>query len=171
MRGKISKEWGNANSLYCSIRFNTQQCRINFWAANFIFHLWRFSTLLWTQRNESLHGKDDISKADTLNTTLNDQIRHMFNTARQSIHSDDAHLFLTPFEDRITQTINQKRLWLETVKAALKLPEGYQQPSGHFIQTNEIRFTEDGIQQTQSIRDPTPLRIREGRRPRVRLRD
>ncbi len=62
------------------------------------------STLLWIQRNEFVHGKDASSKGNILDAALNNQIKHMFLTAQRSVHPEDAHLFLTPLEDRSYQT-------------------------------------------------------------------
>ena len=146
---------GKSNSLYCFLRFNTPHCCINLWAANLIDHLWQFSTLLWIQRNECLHGKDAISKGTISDAALNDQIKHMFLTAQRSIHPEDAHLCLTPLEDRINQTTNQRHLWLKTVKVALK---------------RSANSAENCTQQPRPAQNPESPPMREGRRPRVRLR-
>ena len=73
----------------------------------------------WIIRNEDLYGKTDQEKLRKLMEEVDSQIKIRYRFDQQRVRESDKSFFLLPMEVRTKRhTLQQKRLWVETVDLA-----------------------------------------------------
>ncbi len=158
VRGRISHVWGKANNIYLQQRFNhkSHSDRINLRASNTIYVLWQFSILRWRDRNDFIYGATAEEKLRHNHSQINILVSQIFMEAKAKVMPANLHLFDVPLTERLNHTLDQKRRWTESVQAA--------------IQAASLDFESANLQSTSPPRQSPRIPIREGRRPRARLR-
>ena len=73
----------------------------------------------WIIRNEDLYGKTEQEQLRKLMEEVDSQIKVRYRSDQQRVRESDKSFFLLPMEVRIKRhTLQQKRLWVETVDLA-----------------------------------------------------
>ena len=89
------------------------------WSARVISSLWDMAIKSWIIRNEDLYGKTEQEKLRKLMEEVDSQIKVRYRFDQQRVRESDKSFFLLPMEVRIKRhTLQQKRLWVETVDLA-----------------------------------------------------
>ena len=89
------------------------------WSARVISSLWDMAIKSWIIRNKDLYGKTEQEKLRKLMEEVDSQIKVRYRSDQQRVRESDKSFFLLPMEVRIKQhTLQQKRLWVETVDLA-----------------------------------------------------
>ena len=171
IRGRISRKWGAAHRLYRRARYNSEDSTVTQWSANLIFHLWRLGIDRWIARNNLVYGKTEQERSEKRNSEINLQITKAFLLDQDKIRHEDKHLFDLPRDSRLNHSCEQKRLWLASVRAAIRAWER-DKKAEEDVPTNENSlYSSDHAIRGETRRNAHhDTEIYDGRRPRVRLR-
>ena len=124
--------------------------------------MWKFGVACWIARNEFVYGSTEQEKIDKKNNATNLEIKYMYLLDRGKISDDDNHLFDMQLAERLEQNLEQKQLWIASVKAATLARSRDERKDPNNLSHQVDQQAMDEI--------PPPLQILDGRRPRVRLR-
>jgi hypothetical protein len=92
IRGRISKQWGRANTLYCQERLHQGDTLHAVWNSNLVSGMWQYGIDQWVGRNEFLYGKTKEERLAKTTQEVDSQIRHMHRADRKQVSSIDKHL-------------------------------------------------------------------------------
>ena len=83
------------------------------WTSNLVSGMWQYGIDQWVGWNEFLYGKTKEERLTKKTKEVDSQIRHMHRADRKRVHSIDKHLFHMSAEQRITQTLDRKKMdWM-----------------------------------------------------------
>jgi hypothetical protein len=58
IQGRISQQWGRANTLYCQERLHQGDTNLHaVWTSNLVSGMWQYGIDQWVGQNEFLYGK------------------------------------------------------------------------------------------------------------------
>jgi hypothetical protein len=161
IRGRLSRAWNEANNQYRRERFNMASPIP--WSANTIFQMWRFGISCWIARNEFVYGMSEQEKMGKQHANVNFEIKARYLLDCNKVNDEDRHLFDLRLEKRLAQNLEQKQLWISSVKMAILAHSRV--PSNEEVGQNTQSYPQQSFQEI-----PPPIQSFEGRRPRVRLR-
>ena len=119
IQGRISQQWGRANTLYCQERLHQGDTKLHaVWTSNLVSGMWQYGIDQWVGQNEFLYGKTKDEKLAKKTQEVDSEIRHMHRADRQQVCPSDKHLFHMSTEQRITQSLDRKQQWIECVTMA-----------------------------------------------------
>jgi hypothetical protein len=74
IRGRISKQWGRANTLYCQERLYQGDTLYAVWTSNLVSGMWQYGIDQWVGRNEFLYGKTKEERLAKTTQEIDSQI-------------------------------------------------------------------------------------------------
>ena len=114
IRGRISQQWGRANTFYCQERLHQGDTNLHaVWTSNLVSGMWQYGIDQWVGQNEFLYGKTKEEKQTKTTQEVDSQVWHMHIADRKQVCSIDKHLFHMSIEQRINQSIYRKQQWIE----------------------------------------------------------
>ncbi len=87
--------------------------------SNFVFQMWQFGITLWKFRNECIYSKTELEKKTKIIDELNKNIRQKYTHKKGRFDTKDLCLFDLPLESRLSQSPEQKKLWVASVNIAM----------------------------------------------------
>jgi hypothetical protein len=112
--GRISTEWSRLQDEH----LNQQGLRSKknsglLWVTHMLTSIWDEWNIVWTIRNEVIHGHDQASRQQIQRTEVETEIRAIYDKRHLLLPADQDHLF-AEVETHLVSSTNSLRNWLNT---------------------------------------------------------
>jgi hypothetical protein len=75
IRGRLSKNWGAANLLYCTKQLNQGDQQLqNSWTSTLVSGMWQYGIDQWIGQNEFIYGKTKEERLEKITKEVDAQI-------------------------------------------------------------------------------------------------
>eukprot|EP00957_Ditylum_brightwellii_P210230 15364701-Ditylum_brightwellii.AAC.1 len=118
IKGRVSKKWAEAQKHYLDIAAPDLTKHIEErWAYILVPGLWNFFDKIWMTRNAASHG---TLFYHATSSTLDADIKILYNTLQHQMSGNDAQLFFTPITEQLKMLNDAKFHWLRAVNMYVK---------------------------------------------------
>ena len=115
-KGRISKKWEQVQQSHYN-RIKPKKADTNRWATANISAMWQGFLLMWEDRNDDQHGRDNIETAVKERELLLQKVHQLYNQ-KESIDPEDRRLYHKPAAQWEEETNKIIREWIKIAKTS-----------------------------------------------------
>eukprot|EP00957_Ditylum_brightwellii_P084018 6386903-Ditylum_brightwellii.AAC.1 len=114
MKGRVAKQWSQAQAEYCRSLPRSKKYDPHRWITTLIKTIWTMFVDVWNARNVHLH----TDMENNTKSVLDIQVKKAY-ALKHSMFASDQLLFQLDMTDRLQSSSESKQLWLESIRIAV----------------------------------------------------
>ena len=120
--GRLNKNWGTANLLYCTKQLNQGDQQLqDSWTSTLVSGMWQYGIDQWIGWNEFIYGKTKEERLEKITKEVDAQICRMQCKDCNKVRHEDCHLFQMSCRKNLAQTLVRKQQWVQCVTIAYEV--------------------------------------------------
>jgi hypothetical protein len=115
--GRLSLQWSELQGDYlCEINNKEKSLSGTLWTSAIIQEIWCQWQVVWTQRNQKIHGHDDRSRSAALRRRAKIMLHNIYSRTDFMMPSDRDKIHLDDIEHHLAKSTNQIMNWISVHK-------------------------------------------------------